>query len=131
MGLKLKLKPGERLIVNGCIIRNGERRLEIEIENRADVLRAGEMLDEAGARTPVSRLIYLIQVVLVSKDHRSQVVPEIMQRIEELSEVMRRSHSDTLAEVRELVADGQFYAACRRLIPVLRHEERLLQIAKG
>lgn len=129
MGLRIKLSPGERLIVNGCIIRNGNRRTEIEIENRADVLRGSEMLDEQGARTPVRRLCYLIQIALVSPAHREELLPDLLERIDQIVAVMERSHGSELAQIRSLVTHGEFYAASRRLQPVIQHEDMLLKIA--
>lgn len=128
MGLKLTIKPGERLIINGCVIRNGDRRLDIEIETRADVLRGNEMLNEENSRTPVRRLLYLIQIVLVSRDHRARMVPEILGHISQLEHALEKSQGETLAQVRELVEAEEFYTACRKLIPVMRHEDFLLAL---
>lgn len=129
MGLRIKLAPDERLIVNGCIIRNGNRRTEIEIENRADVLRGGEMLDEESARTPVRRLCYLVQIALVSPTHRAALMPDILLRIDQIASIMERSHGSDIAEIRSMVSHGEFYAASRRLQPVIEHEDMLLKIA--
>lgn len=131
MGLKLKLNPNERLIVNGCILRNhGHRRLEIEIENRADVLRSSEMLDAESAKTPVSRLCYKVQIALVSTAERKKLLPEITERLAQLRSAIP-SQKDELVEIEGLVADGEFYAASRRLQALIPYEARLLEIAKG
>ena len=39
MPLKLSLKPGETFVVNGAVVRNGDRRGVLLLENRARVLR--------------------------------------------------------------------------------------------
>lgn len=131
MGLKLKLNPNERLIVNGCILRNhGHRRLEIEIENRADVLRSSEMLDADGAKTPVSRLCYKVQIALVSPTERKKLLPEITERLCQLGSAMP-SRREELAAIGELIGEGEFYAASRRLQALIPYEARLLEIAKG
>lgn len=131
MGLKLKLKPKERLIINGCIIRNGEKRLDIEIENRADVLRGNEMMSEDDAKTPVRRLCFMIQVALVSREVRPQIIPEIMSQIDLLSSIFSKSNSETFTQVRRLVEQGEFYAACRKLAPLIAREDLLLSIPLG
>lgn len=131
MGLKLKLNPNERLIVNGCILRNhGHRRLEIEIENRADVLRSSEMLDAESANTPVSRLCYKVQIALVSPAERKKLLPEILARLAQLSRAMP-SRKDELEAIATLVEERELYAASRRLQALIPYEARLLDIAKG
>ena len=39
MALRLKLKPGERVIVGGAVVRNGSSRAELFVENDTPVLR--------------------------------------------------------------------------------------------
>ncbi len=129
MGLKLKLNPKERVVINGCIIRNkGHRQMEIEIENRADVLRASEMLDAESAQTPATRLCYLIQIALVSPYHRARLIKDIRTRIEQLRDVMTHSHGPRLEEIGRLVEVGEFYMASRKLQPVIAHEALLLSM---
>lgn len=131
MGLKLKLKPKERLIINGCIVRNGEKRLDIEIENRADVLRGNEMMSEEDANTPVRRLCFMIQLALVSRELRPQILPEIMSQIDQLGSIFSKSSSDVFEQVRRLVEEGEFYSACRKLGPIIVREELLLSLPLG
>ena len=46
MALKLTLKPDERIVVNGCMMRNSSRRHVLTIESHADVVRGHDLLDE-------------------------------------------------------------------------------------
>lgn len=128
MGLKVKLKPGERLIVNGAVLRNGQRRLDVEIENRADVLRGNELVDAKSAVTPVRRLVHLIQMALVSREHRSEILPQIENSISDLESALEKSHGQTLRAARAQVHQGEFYGAYRMLKPVILHEDFLLAL---
>lgn len=132
MGLKLKLNAGEPLVVNGCRLRNnGHRRIEIEIENRADVLRGSEMFDAVTADTPVKRLCYKIQIAIVSPGHRVELRPEIQDRLGQLKGAMGAPQGEVLDEVGRLVQAGEFYTASRRLQSLITHEAKLLELAKG
>ena len=53
MPLKLSLKPGETFVVNGAVVRNGDRRGVLLLENQARVLREKDILHPADATTPV------------------------------------------------------------------------------
>lgn len=124
MGLKLTLKPNERVIVNGCILRNGPRRQVLEVENRANVLRGDEMLDAESAQTPVRKIAYQMQIALVSPQHRAEYDMHIATGLTALSRALPRFSRDIL-EAEDLAAAGNFYAAFRALSPVIAHEDRL------
>ena len=131
MGLIIKLSPGERLIVNGSIIRNGDRSSRFEVENLSDVLRGNEILAEAQCTTPVLRLQGRIQMALVSRDNRDELVVDIMSRLHDLEQVLGQSCAEHIFTARKLINEGQFYAAFRALKPVARHEEVLLEMPVG
>jgi len=38
MPLKITLKPGEKIIINGAVIKNGEKAMTFYIENKATIL---------------------------------------------------------------------------------------------
>jgi flagellar protein FlbT len=126
MGLKINLKPGEKIVVNGCIIANLDRRATLEIENRADVLRADEILKTADANTPVLRLCHMLQIALVDAGSRKALVPQIRHSLAQLIDVLRSSCQGELAEVGAHVDASDFYTAFRKLKPVIEHERRLL-----
>jgi flagellar protein FlbT len=128
MGLHLKVRPGEKLIVNGCLIQNGDRSSKIQIENRADVLRGSEILEGERCQTPVLRIQYQIQVALVSPDHRAVLVPEILDRLDEVSGIMSESVRLNIARTRGLVELGEFYAAFKKLTLVVEREKFLLSV---
>ena len=39
MPLKLSLKPGEKFVLNGAVVQNGDRRSALLLQNKASVLR--------------------------------------------------------------------------------------------
>lgn len=124
MPLHLSLRPGERVIINGSVLKNGPRRQTLEIENRADVLRGDEMLEEATARTPVRRVAYQIQIALVSQAHRAELLPVITAGLEDLARALPR-FSAPIGEAETCLQSQNFYGAFRALAPVIRHEDTL------
>ena len=44
MALKLTLKPGERFVVNGAVIANGDRRSSLILHNKAAILREKDIM---------------------------------------------------------------------------------------
>ena len=130
MGLNLRLAPGEKLVVNGSIIRNnGRSRIDIEVENRSDVLRASEMFDAESADTPVKRACYMLQVALVSKLHRAESLARARAMLADLRDALGRTHGPVLDRAEELLDAEEFYGAERELRRMLPFEAALLSYA--
>lgn len=66
MGLRLRLRPNERIIVNGCVLTNGDRRNTITVSSFGQVLRGKYVLQPEDAKTPIRRLYFAIQMLLIS-----------------------------------------------------------------
>ena len=68
MPLKLSLKPGEAVVVNGAVVRNGDRRGVLLLENQARVLREKDVMQPEDADTPVKLAYFsLMQMYLVGE----------------------------------------------------------------
>lgn len=126
MALTLTLKPNERIVVNGCAIRNSGRRHVIMIESHADVVRGQDLLDESDAATPVGKAYYLIQTVLIRADLRDKLVPLVQQDLAALATVFGGENLMRIFEAANYVSQMDYYKALRALRPVIKHEARLL-----
>ncbi len=71
MGLKVELKPGERLILGECLITNGEQRTRLLIEGQAPILREKEIMTAEAADTPAKRIYLALQIMYTSRDPRA------------------------------------------------------------
>ncbi len=122
MALKLTLKPDERIIVNGCAMRNSGRRHVLTIESQADVIRGQDLLDPDGIATPVRRVYFLIQTALTRTDLREDLVIPIQKQLAVLATVFGGSNVAQIFESANFVSIGDYYKALRALRPVMRHE---------
>lgn len=84
MALRLTLKPNERILINGCVVRNADRRQMLVIENQADIVREADLLDESEARSPVKEVYFFIQAALLDPDVRGKLVPIIQKKLGKL-----------------------------------------------
>jgi len=124
--LRLTLKPDERIIVNGCAIRNASRRQTLTIENRADVVRGHDLLKEKDANTPVTRVYFLIQTVLVAADLREEFNPQIQKNLAELATVFGPDLRENIVSAANFVSIGDYYKAMRALSGLIKYERQLL-----
>jgi flagellar protein FlbT len=129
MALTLTLKPGEFLIVNGCVIRNTQKRQTLRIENRADIIRGNDILKEAEADTPTKRVVYMIQQALVCFEMRDKLDKKILADLAQLACLFNSRIRDTVCEAANHVSHSDYYRAYVALKPVLEHETRLFDLA--
>jgi len=127
-GLVLKLAPKERVLINGVVIENGDRRSRFSIMTpQANVLRLRDAIHPDEVTTPVRRVCYAAQLVLsgdMEPDHARQ---QLLRRVEELSQVFTDSDSRrVLSEATEALMAEQYYKCLKSLRSLLPREERLM-----
>lgn len=132
-GLVLKLGPRERIMINGVVMENGDRRTRINILTpEANVLRLRDAIHPAEANTPVRRVCYVAQLVIAGEADPGEGRRQILRGIEQLSQVFTDSESRAcLADATEAAAASRFYQAMRALRKLLPRETRLLGSAQG
>lgn len=127
-GLVLKLAPRERILINGAVIENGERRGRFSILTpNANILRLRDALRPEEANTPVRRVCYIAQLVLSGDVEPDLARLQLLRGIEQLSRALTDQDSaGNLAKATDAVISGQYYQALRSLRTLIPREERLL-----
>ena len=116
-GLVLKLGPHERIMINGVVIENGDRRARLNVLTpEANVLRLRDAIHPDEANTPVRRVCYIAQLVLAGEADAEQGRRQLLRGIEQLSQVFQdpdsRAHLDTATAA---LGESRFYQAMRAL----------------
>ena len=126
-GLVLKLAPNERVLINGAVIENGERRSKISIKTpNVNVLRLRDAIHPEQAKTPVARACYIAQLILSGDADPNEGRRQLIHGIEQLSQVFDdRDSRLILAEASHQAVGGAIYPAMRKLRELLPREERL------
>ena len=126
-GLILKLAPGERVLINGAVIENGDRRSRIAIKSpNANILRLKEAIHPDDVATPVARVCYAVQLVLSGDADGAEGRRDVLRGIEQLSQVFSdRDSRLALDGATDDVIAGNFYQALRHLRTLLPREARL------
>lgn len=127
-GLVLKLAPKERVLINGVVIENGDRRSRFSIMTpQANVLRLRDAIHPEEANTPVRRVCYAAQLVLSGDTEPGQARQQLLRRVEELSQVFTDADSRrVLSEATEALVAEQYYKCLKALRSLLPREERLM-----
>lgn len=127
-GLVLKLAPRERILINGAVVENGDRRARIAIMSpNVRVLRLRDAIHPEDAATPVSRVCYICQLLISGDADELQGREDVLRGIEQLRHAFcdAESHKN-LGRAADAVSDGHHYQALKWLRKLLLVESRLL-----
>lgn len=129
-GLVLKLSPKERVLINGAVVENGDRRSRLAIMTPdANILRLRDAIHPEDAKTPVRRACFAVQLVLSGDSDPDNVHLSLLRQIEELSQVFTDPDSrKALAEASSGIIEKQHYKTLRALRSLLAREDRLLAV---
>lgn len=132
-GLVLKLSPKERVLINGAVIENGDRRSRLSIMTPdAHILRLRDAIHPEEATTPVRRVCFAMQLVLSGDTPPETAHHPLLRKIEELSQVFQDNDSRRiLEEAGQAVIDAQHYRALKALRTLLPREDRLMAVGTG
>ncbi|MFM1960150.1 MAG: hypothetical protein RL588_1667 [Pseudomonadota bacterium] len=120
MPLKLSLKPGERFVLNGAVVQNGDRRGVLILQNKASVLREKDILQPEDANTPARRIYLPVMMMYLDPNDASKYYDEFVQRLSDFMGAIR--NPQVLAEcvtISRCCMQRDYYKAllgCRKLI---------------
>jgi flagellar biosynthesis repressor protein FlbT len=125
MGLVLTLKPQERIILGGAVVRNnGAYSTQLMIETHTPILRCPDILPES--ETPCSRIYMAIELLYIQPEQREETMKLYLALTREVLGAAS-SMAPLLEEVSRLVIAGEYYKALRKMKRVLRYEKTLLE----
>lgn len=132
-GLVLKLGPHERVLINGAVIENGDRRSRIAVMTpNAHILRLRDAIHPEQVNTPVRRVCYIAQLMLSGDAEASNARQQLLRGIEQLSQVLTDPDSRLqLTLAGRAILEDQPYQALRALRSLLPREERLFAAARS
>lgn len=128
-GLKLKLGPHERLLINGALIENGKGQVELQVltPNTA-ILRLRDALHPGQIDTPTKRVCYMAQLVVAGDLKPDEALPQFEQSVRALKQVFADPHClDALDQAQTAARGGNFYRAMRAVRRLLPYEATLLR----
>ena len=131
MPLKLSLKPGEKFVLNGAVVQNGDRRGVLILQNKASVLREKDIMQADEANSPARRIYFPVMMMYLDEANASRFFDEFAHRLNDFMGVIGNASvlADCVAVSRHVMS-REYYKAlmlCRRLIEY--EDERLGHVA--
>jgi flagellar protein FlbT len=112
MPLKLSLKPGEKFVLNGAVLANGDKRIALVIQNKACVLREKDIMQPEDANTPARRVYLAIMMMYLEGESSHVPYNEFALRMTEFMGAL--TNPEILAacvEISRDVGQGSYYKA--------------------
>ena len=133
MPLKLSLKPGEKFVLNGAVVQNGDRRGVLVLQNKASVLREKDIMQAEDVTSPARRIYFPVMMMYLDEGGADRYYDEFVRRLSEFRGVI--SNPAVLAEcvaISKHCMEREYYKAlmlCRKLIEY--EDERLGNVASS
>ena len=119
MTLRISLRDGEKVIVNGAVLRSVGR-TDLRVENGAAVIRDRDLMRPEEATTPARRLYFACMMAYVDQSDLTDHQDNIVRLVSELMGALEAPEAKAACiSFAQKVATGQFYKAladCRWLI---------------
>ncbi len=126
-GLVLKLGPRERILINGAVIENGERRSRINIVTpNVRILRLRDAIHPDEVKTPVQSACYFVQLILSGDTHADEVQNGLIEKISALHNVLGDSDSREIVEAAVSFCRQRSYYQCLKALRSLLPRETAL-----
>jgi flagellar protein FlbT len=116
----LSLKPGEKFVLNGAVVQNGDRRSVLVLQNKASVLREKDIMQQEEANTPARRVYFPVMMMYLDESDANRYYDEFVLRLTEIMGVIRNPEilADCVAISKHCMA-REYYKGlmmCRKLI---------------
>jgi flagellar protein FlbT len=130
MPLKLSLRPGEKFVVNGAVVQNGDRRAALVLQNKASVLREKDIMQQDEADTPAKRIYFPVMLMYLDEQGKDEAYTEFASRLAEFMGAVRDPGilSECIGVSKEVMA-GEYYRALMRCRKLISYEAERLGIA--
>jgi len=119
MALKLSLKAGEKFVVNGAVIVNGDRRTTLVLQNKASLLREKDIILAEDVDTPVKHVYFPIMLMYMDPVSYNKYHEQFVLRMTEFMNVIEDQETKLLCvAISKEVMEGEFYKAlmkCKKL----------------
>jgi flagellar protein FlbT len=125
MSLRLTLKPRERVIIGGAVVRNGDSRIELYIENEVPILREADILSPRAVETPCERIYLAVQLMYVDPDKVEQHRQFYEAHTNDVLEAAP-STRPMIETIDGQITAGRFYQALKSAKALLQYEQELM-----
>ena len=129
MGLKIELKPGERVMLGSCVITNDDQRTRLLVEGNAPILREKDIMTLSRADTPAKRIYFAVQLMYTSDNPKAH--HEVYFKL--VRDILNAAPSmwPHIESINNRILTGELYKALKEVKKLIAYEGELLAHARS
>jgi flagellar protein FlbT len=125
MALKISLKPDERIIIGGAVVRNGGARSDFVIENSAPILREKDIMGLHDANSPCRRIYFAIQLMYVDEKNIEEHRTTYWQLVRDVT-TAAPSTIGLIDQISEHILHDRYYQALKLTNKLIEYEQGVM-----
>ena len=131
MALKITLKPGERMIIGGAVLTNGNSAsCDLVIENKTPILRQKDILTEEKANSPCRRIYYAIQLMYIDEDNLANYHKIYWDLVKEVVQAAPSTVA-LIDSINEHILHRRYYQALKLTKQLIDYEREAIERVSG
>jgi len=123
--LKIEIKTGDKIIINGAVMENDGPTAKFLVHNRCAILREKEIMAEEDSNTPASRIYFALQCAYIFP-HKKNDYLELFGNYVRDYLTASPSSGTVIDKILEEVTHDRLYQGLRAAQKLLDHEEQLM-----
>jgi len=125
MALKIALKPGEKMIVGGAVIKNGDAKTELYIENKVPLLREKDIMGEKEAQTTARRIYFAVQLMYIDQDNLIEHHNAYWNLVKQMTKAAP-STIQIIDQISEKIVGNHYYQALKTSRKLIDYEKEIM-----
>ena len=125
MALKLSLKPGEKMIIGGAVVKNGDTKAELFIENQVPLLREKDIMGEKDANSAAQKIYFTIQLMYIDQENLINHHNTYWNYVKEIIQAAP-STIPLVDQISENIVGGKYYQALKLARKLMDYEKEIM-----
>ena len=125
MALKIALKPGERMIIGGAVIKNGDAKAELFVQNKVPLLREKDILSEKDAETVAQKIYFTVQLMYIDQENRIDHHNAYWNFVKEMA-TAAPSTTPLIDQISEKIVENHYYQALKLSRKLIDYEKEIM-----
>ncbi len=126
MALKINLKPHEKMIIGGAVIKNGDKAGSLFVENNVPLLREKDIMKQEDAKTFCSGIYFVIQLMYIDNRNIIEYHNTYWKLVRELVDAIPRTVG-IIDEISQHILNEDYYQALKLSKKLLEFEKEALR----
>jgi flagellar biosynthesis repressor protein FlbT len=121
--MMIHLKKGEKLFINGAVIRL-DRRGSIELLNDAQFLLETHIMQPEKATSPLRRLYFIVQTMIIDPANAHMTTELFLAQVRQICSHLRSPfYAEHLGSIEKLIRSEEFFEALKALRRLFKQED--------